>query len=58
MNWLEFVIIAVVAFVGLALTLATVALCMMLIKWAVRDIANMIVDSIAWSKNAYKKITA
>ena len=56
MNWLEFVMIAVAALLGLALTLATMAIGMMLIKWAVKDIATMIIDSIVWSKNACKKI--
>lgn len=58
MNWLEFAMLAVVALLSIAGTLAIVALSLLIIKWAVRDIANMMIDSIVWSKNAYKKITA
>ena len=58
MNWLEFAMLAVVALLSIAGTLAIVALSLLIIKWAVRDIANVMIDSIVWSKNAYKKITA
>jgi len=58
MNWLEFAMLAVVALLSLAGTLATIALCMLLIKWAVRDIANTTVEFVVWTKNACKKITA
>ena len=58
MNWLEFALLSVVALLSLAGTLATIALCMLLIKWAVKDIANTAVELVVWTKNAYKKITA
>ena len=58
MNWLEFAMLSIVALLSLAGTLATVALCMLLIKWAVRDIANTVVDFVVWCKQAAKRITA
>ena len=58
MNWLEFAMLSIVALLSLAGTLATVALCLLLIKWAVRDIANMCVELVVWCKQAAKRITA
>ena len=58
MNWLEFAMLSVVAVLSLAGTLATIALCMLLIKWAVKDIANTVVEFVVWCKQAAKRIIA
>jgi len=58
MNWLEFAMLSIVALLSLAGTLATVALCLLLIKWAIRDIANTAVEFVVWCKQAAKRITA
>ena len=57
-NWLEFAVLSVVAPLSVAGTLATIALCMLLIKWTVRDIATMCVELVVWCKQAAKRIAA
>ena len=58
MNWSEFAMLSVVALFSLAGTLAIVALSMLLLKWAVKDIANTVVEFVVWCKQAAKRIAA
>ena len=58
MNWLEFVIILVVALFAIAALLAMTMFALWTIKVTVKEIAKTVLEFATWTHNAYKKITA